>query len=201
MAAVEKMRADGKQRLGHPGFHFFVVPLTLARRELLKHTTELSAMAENDSSYSRIGEREGAWRTYLARQIALKRGISETSAYRRIWSVMNSNKSIVIDADWMEAALIACGLLLDQDTDLPTLPGNPRLAHEMAEAYAEFHAPDIDVDALAAELWEFTKAVFRHPWHENETWGDEAYVPDEVVLSMNNAEFLEQIKEVTKWPK
>lgn len=109
----------------------YVVPCDLLAPILDAHKAEL----ENDDRHPHDGQASG-WRQALADRVAANTGRTPEAVFRRLYDVMHG-KSKALNIDLAEGMLIAVGLLLDHDTDLPTLPGCITAARDMADVHAD----------------------------------------------------------------
>lgn len=132
----------------------YIVPCDLLAEVLEAHKAEFED--EDRSPEAHEGQATG-WRQGLADRAAQITGRTAPAVFRRLYDVMYG-RTKAVNIDMAEGMLLACGLMLDRDTDLPTLPSNMHTAREMAELHAEFHAPDMtpeDIEAVAKSLFHF----------------------------------------------
>jgi hypothetical protein len=110
-----------------------IVPAHQLRREIEKLIPELQRMSKGtdamfDGSYN--DEHFLGWREYLASRVSAITGKNRKAILRHIHRVM-SDESAVVEAGMADAYMLACGKLIDVDTNIQTLPGNRRNAREM----------------------------------------------------------------------
>lgn len=130
----------------------YIVPCDLLAPILEAHKHEL----EDEDRHALAHEgQESGWRLLLAERVATNTGRSTPAVFRRLYDVMYG-KTKALNIDMAEGMLIAVGLLLDHDTDLPTLPSSMVTARDMAEV----NCPELPLDEredLARSLFHFAQ--------------------------------------------
>lgn len=131
----------------------YVVPCDLLAEVLEAHKAEF----EDEDRAPREGVPSG-WRQGLAERAAQITGRTAPAVFRRLYDVMyGATKAVNIDM--AEGMLLACGLMIDHDTDLPTLPVNMGTARDMADVHAEMRDQSMtpeERESLARSLFHFT---------------------------------------------
>jgi hypothetical protein len=133
-----------------------VVPTVLLRNELHKH--EKSVLKEFSDS-------KDGWAAIIAHRATRYNFVGIEGNLRSMRAIM-SNSTMTTHINNAEALLMACGVMLDADTDIPTLPGNKKLCAEMLFIRAEIIDPSVvmdDIMHLVPELAEVTRNLIDDP--------------------------------------
>ncbi len=129
----------------------YVFPTSMVRAvmETVVRPAMLGQMPEQFNEDENFG-----WLEQLAQRGSVIVGNSIAVQRRRIYDVMHET-SRVTHTENVDGWLLAAGLRIDQDTSLPTLPGNKTLALELLHIRAEALDPGVterDVIHLVAPL-------------------------------------------------
>jgi len=104
-------------------------------------------------------------RTHTAQQLSMDlghfRGLTETAAYRRLYSICYLETTLT-PFHTADAILLSMGRFISQEP-IPVFPATLPAAREMAEIWAEDWS-DEDKETLAQNLRNFTRGYFAEEW-------------------------------------
>lgn len=143
-----------------PTWGNYVVPTAHLKAELEKQKRALAVdtvLLDVKGHEILSDEPDFAWTETLAqRYLRINGSTSLDGAKRRIWGILNG-ESVATSAHTADCLLLACGLDIERDTDIETLPGSRRHAAEMVEIHAEIWGETLREDQFAARvelLWQ-----------------------------------------------
>ena len=155
----------------HPLHHWktWVVPACLLRDFILdhKHIWQLRYSPPHIDSalYGTVVPNEKfGWRAHLALEVSMFTGQSLDAVHRHIYRVM-AVEGRVSTIEFAEAVVLSLGLFIDQDTNIPVLPGNLRNAQELLEVRDPkfWERPEKERLHFQREVMELCGEIIRHP--------------------------------------
>lgn len=151
-----KQRTGPLQRNSFTGWKTWVVPVdALAALIQEKHH-----LLETDARHNG----EPAWKEYYAGEIAATLKCSMEAARRRLWGVL-AREGKIVNVTFADAACMALGLDLDRDTDIPTLPGNMKLAVELVRVRSGLN-DDLRLRREAKTVIRLSALILQYPHNQ-----------------------------------
>lgn len=132
-------------------------------------TPPLRKLLEDNKQYLEAPDFDGkgnGWVELLAHRITLILRQDDTeAALRRIYD-LHHGKSRVTSIDYAEAITMILGLDIDRDTDIPTLPGNKRLAAELIRCRADTELDELTLKRLANQTVRLSALILKYPHNQ-----------------------------------
>jgi hypothetical protein len=155
---VTKLKATGNPtKNSWFGWQNWVVPAPLMRELLETNKKYLEAI-----DFDGLGN---GWKELLAHRIALVLRGTPEAALRRIYDI-SYGKSKVLSANYAEAICLILGLDLDRDTNIPTLPGNKKLAAELIRCRSNRELTDKETNRLARQTVRLSALILKYPHNQ-----------------------------------
>lgn len=131
-------------------------------------TPPLRKLLENNKQYLEAIDHDGlgnGWKELLAHRISLILRSSPEAALRRIYDLCHETGKVTSIA-YAEAITMAIGIDLDRDTDIPTLPGNRKLAADLIRCRADRELTELEVRRLAKQTTRLSALIIKYPHNQ-----------------------------------